>query len=279
MKYLITGGTGTFGKAFMKRLLSTDGVEEIRLFSRDEAKQWEMKQTVKDSRVRYFIGDVRNKASLRDAIMGVDVVFHAAAMKHVWSCEQFPEEAFRTNVDGTLNVIDMAIVYRVGKFILLSSDKAVFPTGVMGMTKALAEKAMIAKSRNSLNTTLCAVRFGNLIDSRGNVVEVWNGQRFRNEPLTVTEPSATRFFMTTEQAMDTVSHAVMIGENGEIMLPECKAASMMDLHEAYKSMWQYDKVSFTGMGDGEKLHEWLDEETCSRQAKKFLKSELMEMMI
>ena len=279
MKYLITGGTGTFGKAFMKRLLSTDGVEEIRLFSRDEAKQWEMKQTVKDSRVRYFIGDVRNKASLRDAIMGVDVVFHAAAMKHVWSCEQFPEEAFRTNVDGTLNVIDMAIVYRVGKFILLSSDKAVFPTGVMGMTKALAEKGDDSQKPQLIKHDFVRGTVRQPHRQSGNVVEVWNGQRFRNEPLTVTEPSATRFFMTTEQAMDTVSHAVMIGENGEIMLPECKAASMMDLHEAYKSMWQYDKVSFTGMGDGEKLHEWLDEETCSRQAKKFLKSELMEMMI
>ena len=279
MKYLITGGTGTFGRAFMGRLLKTDGVDEIRIFSRDEAKQWEMKHSVKDDRVRYYIGDVRNKSSLRDAIMGVDVVFHAAAMKHVWSCEQFPEEAFKTNVDGTLNVIDMAIVYRVGKFILLSSDKAVFPTGVMGMTKALAEKAMIAKSRNSLDTTLCAVRFGNIIDSRGNVIDVWNGQRLRGEALTVTEPSATRFFMTTEEAMNTVAHAVMIGASGEITLPECKAASMMELHEAYKSLWDYDRVEFTGMTAGEKLHEWLDDETCSWHAKKLTKSELKGMIV
>ena len=203
MIYLITGGTGTFGQALLRRLLNSD-VTEIRIFSRDESKQFEMQQEIRDGRVTYWIGDIRHGSSLNLAMHGVDYVFHAAAMKHVWSCEQFPLEAVATNVHGTSNVIEACIRARVKKFILLSSDKAVYPVGVMGITKALAEKIMISRSKTSGETILCGVRFGNLINSRGSVLGVWRKQMADGVPCTLTDPNATRFIMTVEQAMDLV---------------------------------------------------------------------------
>lgn len=277
MIYLITGGTGTFGQALTRRLLSMDFIDEIRILSRDEAKQWQMQKEIKDNRVKYYIGDVRDASSLQDAFKNVDAVFHAAAMKHVWSCEQFPAEAIRTNALGAANCLDVAIKSEVQRFVLLSSDKAVFPTGAMGMTKAIAEKLVLSRCNNGV-TDIVVTRFGNLIDSRGNVIEAWNLARSKGEELILTEGAATRFFMTVDEAMDLVSGAILEGEDGEVIIPECKAAWMIDLLEAYTEKYDYHKMKAIGLTQGEKLHEWLDEDTCSHHAKKYSQNELMQMI-
>lgn len=272
MIYLITGGTGTFGRAMVERLLKTDA-EEIRVFSRDEAKQHTMKLEIKDDRVKYFIGDVRNRDSLTAAIWNVDYVFHAAAMKHVWSCEQFPWEAILTNVLGTKCVIEACHMANVKKFILLSSDKAVYPSSVMGMTKALAEKLLCLKG----STTLCGVRFGNLINSRGSVIEVWKRQKERGESYTVTDLNATRFISTIEQAVNHVMDIFDTGFNDVVYPLRTEATTVRNLLLAFSNKL-YTDVNETGLQPGEKMHEWLDEYTCSDRAAQYTPDELKEMI-
>jgi UDP-N-acetylglucosamine 4,6-dehydratase len=273
MIYLITGGTGTFGQALLRRLLNSEA-KEIRVFSRDESKQFDMKQEIKDERVKYFIGDVRNPASLTEAMQGVDYVFHAAAMKHVWSCEQFPMEAVATNVQGTANVIEAAIQAKVKKFILLSSDKAVYPVGVMGATKFLAEKLLNRKSE----TVLCGVRFGNLINSRGSVLGVWRKQLSDGVPCTLTDPNATRFVMTVEQAMDLVMEVFEEGVNGEMYIYEAKTCTVGELFNALSGFGYRERVKITGLQPGEKMHEYLTEEMCSENAERLTETELKQMI-
>ena len=275
MKYLITGGTGTFGRALTDRLISFEDATEIRIFSRDEAKQHDMMQEITDSRVKYFIGDVRNRESLKEPMRGVDYVFHAAAMKHVWSCEQFPLEAFATNVTGTANTIDAAIEAGVKKYILLSSDKAVYPVGVMGATKFLAERVLLSKMFNT-TTTMYGVRFGNLINSRGSVVGVWRKQLSKGRSCAMTDPSATRFIMTIEQALDLVERVFHNDEPGEIKIYEAKACTVRDLFIAVTGT--NDNYRIIGLQPGEKKHEWLTEELCSEDAERFTIDELRAML-
>jgi UDP-glucose 4-epimerase len=275
MIYLITGGTGTFGQALLRRLLNTDATE-IRVFSRDEQKQHEMQQEIKDERVTYWIGDVRHGSSLTVAMQGVDYVFHAAALKHVGSCEQFPLEAVATNVHGTANVIEACIRAKVKKFILLSSDKAVYPVGVMGITKALAEKVMVNRSKTSGETILCGVRFGNLINSRGSVLGIWRKQIADGEPCTLTDPNATRFIMTIEQAMDLVMQVFVTGKQGEIEIYPAKTCTVLELFKAVSQNGRPYK--FTGLRLGEKLHEYLTEDLCSETAERFTDVELFTLI-
>lgn len=273
MIYLITGGTGTFGRALLSRLLESD-VKEIRIFSRDEAKQHEMKQEIKDKRVKYYIGDVRNAASLTEPVRGVDYVFHAAAMKHVWSCEQFPIESIATNVIGTVNVIDAAIAAGAKKFILLSSDKAVYPVGVMGACKFLAEKVMQSKVNG--NTILCGVRFGNLINSRGSVIGVWRKQIESAKPCTLTAPNATRFIMTVDQALSLIEDVIENGEDGKIYAYPAKACTVRDLYMAVSDNHQTYRI--IGLQPGEKMHEYLSEELSSDKAEKLSIDEIKAML-
>lgn len=288
MIYLITGGTGTFGQALLKRLLNSSKfvtdkfsgetmlnvnyATEIRVFSRDETKQFFMKQEIKDERVKYFIGDVRNPESLTEPMQGVDYVFHAAAMKHVWSCEQFPLEAMATNVTGTANVINEAIKAKVKKLVLLSSDKAVFPVGVMGATKFMAEKLIKRKSE----TVLCAVRFGNLINSRGSVLGVWRKQMAAGEPCTLTDPDATRFIMTLEQAMDTVERVIKDCTPGSINHYLAKSCTVRELFMAVSE--NRHPYKFIGLQPGEKKHEYLTEDYCSETAPRLTLNEIKEMI-
>jgi UDP-N-acetylglucosamine 4,6-dehydratase/5-epimerase len=273
MIYLITGGTGTFGRALLGRLLNSDATE-IRIFSRDESKQHEMKQEIKDNRVTYWIGDVRNPESLIEVMQGVDYVFHAAAMKHVWSCEEFPMESIATNVIGTANVIEAAIRAKVYKFILLSSDKAVYPVGVMGACKFLAEKVMLSKAKGK--TILCGVRFGNLIDSRGSVLGVWRKQIAAGQACTLTDPNATRFIMSLDQAMDLVEYMIDEGKQGEIKVYEAKTCTVRELYMAVSG--NKNSYKFIGLQPGEKMHEYLTEDLSSETAERFTYDELKEMI-
>jgi UDP-N-acetylglucosamine 4,6-dehydratase len=275
MIYLLTGGTGTFGQALLRRLLNSD-VKEIRVFSRDEQKQHEMKQEIRDFRVTYWIGDVRNPASLTDAMRGVNYIFHTAAMKHVGSCEDFPLESIATNVIGTANVIDAAISANVYKFILLSSDKAVYPVGVMGACKFLAERVMLSKSKHS-KTILCGVRFGNLINSRGSVLGVWRKQLENGIPCTLTDPDATRFIMTIEQAMDLVMEMFDTGDQGEIKVFNAKVSTVMQLYKAFLN-GRPMVYKIIGLQTGEKMHEYLTEDICSEKSERLSETELKSML-
>lgn len=256
---LITGGTGSFGNAVLKRYLAT-GIREIRIFSRDEKKQDDMRQIYKDPKIRYYIGDVRDRGSVDYAMRGVDFVFHAAALKQVPSCEFFPMEAIRTNVIGCENVIDSAICYGIAKVIVLSTDKAVYPINAMGISKAMSEKVMIAKSRNlkGTGTTLCGTRYGNVMASRGSVIPLFVDQIKKGEPITITDPKMTRFMMTLQDAVTLVEYAFEHGENGDIFVQKAPAATiemlmkaLMELHHA-KS-----EIKVIGTRHGEKLYETL----------------------
>jgi UDP-N-acetylglucosamine 4,6-dehydratase/5-epimerase len=273
MIYLITGATGTFGRALISRLLESNQTAEIRAFSRDEQKQFDMQQEIKDSRVTYWIGDVRNPASLKAPMQGVDYVFHAAAMKHVGSCEAFPLEAIATNVQGTANVIEAAIEAKVYKLILLSSDKAVYPVGVMGACKFLAERILLSKVNKT--TILCGVRFGNLINSRGSVVWVWRKQLL-NGVCTLTDPDATRFIMTIEQALDLVMFMFDEGKSGEIKVYEAKTCTVRELFMAVSGNEHPYKI--TGLRPGEKKHEYLTEDLSSETGERFTIEQLKEML-
>jgi UDP-N-acetylglucosamine 4,6-dehydratase len=256
---LITGGTGSFGNAVLRRFLNT-GIGEIRIFSRDEKKQDDMRQFYKNEKIKYFIGDVRNRQSIDYAMQGVDYVFHASALKQVPSCEFFPAEAVRTNVLGCENVLDSSIQYNIKKVIVLSTDKAVYPINAMGMSKALSEKIMVAKSRNLNGTgiTLCGTRYGNVMASRGSVIPLFVNQIKNNLPVTITDPAMTRFMMTLEDAVELVAYAFKNGNNGDIFVQKSPAATIADLAQALKELYNAkQEINIIGTRHGEKLFETL----------------------
>ena len=256
---LITGGTGTFGNALLRRFLSED-VREIRVFSRDEAKQHEMRITYDDPRLSFFIGDVRRPKSLYDALEGADYVFHAAALKHVPSCEFCPMEALLTNAVGTENVLDAAIAAHVERIVVLSTDKAAYPVCAMGISKALMEKLTIAKSHTAASHGCTAVitRCGNLLASRGSVIPLFISQIRAGKPLTVTDPEMTRFIMSIERAVELVLFALEQGHPGDLFVPKVPTATIGLLVRALKRIFQVNnQVEIIGMRPGEKAHETL----------------------
>lgn len=256
---LITGGTGSFGNAVLRRFLDTD-IREIRIFSRDEKKQDDMRQFYSNPKIKYFIGDVRDIRSIDNAMKGVDYVFHAAALKQVPSCEFFPAEAVRTNVLGCENVLDSAQSHHVKKVIVLSTDKAVYPINAMGMTKALSEKVMVAKSRNlnGSGTIFCGTRYGNVMASRGSVIPLFVNQMKLNHPITVTDPNMTRFMMSLESAVDLVLFAFKNGGNGDIFVMKSPATTIAILAQAIKELYKSaSEIKVIGSRHGEKLFETL----------------------
>lgn len=256
---MITGGTGSFGNAVLSRFLSTN-VREIRIFSRDEKKQEDMRIALNDSKLKFYIGDVRDQDSIREALHGVDYVFHAAALKQVPSCEFYPMEAVRTNVLGTENVLNAAISNRVKRVVILSTDKAVYPINAMGLSKAMMEKLMVAKSRMRLDgeTVLCATRYGNVMASRGSVIPLFVSQIKEGQPLTVTDPNMTRFLMSLEDSVDLVLHAFEHGSQGDIFVQKAPASTVGDLAQALKDIFQSDNpIRIIGTRHGEKLYESL----------------------
>lgn len=258
-KILITGGTGSFGNAVLQRFLHTD-IEEIRVFSRDEKKQEDMRLELNSSKVKFYIGDVRESTGLKDAMHGVDYVFHAAALKQVPSCEFYPMEAVRTNILGTENVLNAAIETGVRRVIVLSTDKAVYPINAMGISKAMMEKLMVAKSRNlfSTETVLCGTRYGNVMASRGSVIPLFVRQIREGKPLTVTDPNMTRFLMSLEDAVDLVLYAYEHGGQGDIFVQKAPASTIMDLAVAMKELFgANNEVRIIGTRHGEKLYETL----------------------
>ena len=255
---LITGGTGTFGNAVLQRYLETD-IAEIRIFSRDEKKQDDMRRRWADPRIKFYIGDVRNEQSLRDTMAGVDIVFHAAALKQVPSCEFFPIEAVRTNVLGAESVLNAAIGAGVQRVIVLSTDKAVYPINAMGISKAMMEKLAVAKSRVAGKTTvICCTRYGNVMASRGSVVPHFIRQIQSGQPLTVTDPNMTRFMMSIEGAVDLVLWAFAHGNPGDTFVQKAPAATLDTLARALKLVFQASNpVQVIGTRHGEKLYETL----------------------
>jgi UDP-N-acetylglucosamine 4,6-dehydratase/5-epimerase len=256
---LITGGTGSFGNAVLKRFLKTD-IREIRIFSRDEKKQDDMRQYYNDPKIKYYIGDVRTFESINSAMKGVDYVFQAAALKQVPSCEFFPIEAVRTNVLGCENVLNAAIENNVARVIVLSTDKAVYPINAMGMSKALSEKVMVAKSR-SLNGTgmvFCGTRYGNVMASRGSVIPLFVDQIKNGHPLTITDPDMTRYMMTLDDAVDLVLFAFKNGNPGDIFVQKSPAATIEVLAKALLELYKADNpIKIIGTRHGEKLYETL----------------------
>lgn len=256
---MITGGTGSFGNTVLKRFLSTD-VGEIRIFSRDEKKQEDMRIELANDKVKFYIGDVRDYDSLSQAMDGVDYIFHAAALKQVPSCEFYPMEAVRTNVLGTENVLNAAIANKVKRVVVLSTDKAVYPINAMGISKAMAEKLLVAKSRmlGSSNTVICATRYGNVMASRGSVIPLFINQLRSGEPLTVTDPHMTRFLMSLEDSVDLVLHAFEHGRQGDIFIQKAPASTLADLAQALKELFGRDNpTKIIGTRHGEKLYESL----------------------
>lgn len=255
---LITGGTGSFGNAVVRRFLDTD-IKEIRIFSRDEKKQDDMRKYYKNPKLKFYIGDVRNYDSLIDAFRGVDYVFHAAALKQVPSCEFYPMEAVRTNVIGTENVLNASINAGVKKVICLSTDKAVYPINAMGITKALMEKVAIAKSRADNGTTICITRYGNVMASRGSVIPLFINQIRNNEPITITDPNMTRFMMSLDEAVDLVLYAFENGSNGDIFVQKAPAATIGVLAESIRKLLNKPEheIKIIGTRHGEKLYETL----------------------
>ncbi|KDE46150.1 nucleoside-diphosphate sugar epimerase/dehydratase [Geobacillus sp. CAMR5420] len=256
---LITGGTGSFGHAVLKRFLYTD-IGEIRIFSRDEKKQDDMRKELKSDKVKFFIGDVRDYNSVAAAMHGVDYVFHAAALKQVPSCEFFPMEAVKTNVIGTENVLNAAIAHGVKKVICLSTDKAVYPINAMGISKAMMEKVMVAKSRtvSPEKTIICGTRYGNVMCSRGSVIPLFIQQIKKGEPLTVTDPNMTRFLMSLENAVELVLFAFENANQGDIFVQKAPASTIGDLAQAVKEIFNADnEIRIIGTRHGEKLYETL----------------------
>ncbi len=288
---MITGGTGSFGNAVLKRFLRTD-IGEIRIFSRDEKKQDDMrheyqaKYAADANKIKFYIGDVRSKSTLKSAVRGVDYIFHAAALKQVPSCEFFPMEAVKTNVIGTDNVLDAAIDAGVKCVICLSTDKAAYPINAMGISKALEEKIAVAKSRNSLNTRICCTRYGNVMCSRGSVIPLWIDQIRAGQPITLTEPSMTRFIMSLEEAVDLVLFAFEHGQNGDILVQKAPACTIQTQAEAvcelFADQWGMsvpesvegtgpveptakDAIKVIGIRHGEKMYETLlTKEECAK---------------
>ncbi|MCR5789003.1 MAG: polysaccharide biosynthesis protein [Lachnospiraceae bacterium] len=264
---LITGGTGSFGNAVLNRFLETD-IGEIRIFSRDEKKQDDMRHLYNNAKIKYYIGDVRNIQSVRDAMHGVDYIFHAAALKQVPSCEFFPMEAVRTNVIGTDNVLTAAIEAGVKKVICLSTDKAAYPVNAMGTSKAMMEKVFVAKSRtvDPERTLICGTRYGNVMCSRGSVIPLFIEQIKEGKPLTVTEPSMTRFIMSLEEAVELVLFAFENAEAGDIMVQKAPACTIEVLAQAVKDLFHAEnEVRIIGIRHGEKMYETLlTNEECAR---------------
>jgi len=256
---LITGGTGSFGNAVLKRFLGTD-VKEIRIFSRDEKKQEDMRIALKSDKLKFYIGDVRDYSSIDFALKGVDYVFHAAALKQVPSCEFYPMEAVRTNILGAENVLNAAIANQVKRVIVLSTDKAVYPINAMGLSKAMMEKLMVAKSRSSevTGTTFCATRYGNVMASRGSVIPLFVQQIKEGKPLTITDPSMTRFLMSLEDSVDLVLYAFGHGISGDTFVQKAPASTIQDLAVAIKQIFNADnEIRLIGTRHGEKLYESL----------------------
>ena len=258
---LITGGTGSFGNAVLKRFLNTDHFSEIRIFSRDEKKQDDMRHEIQNGKVKFYIGDVRDKRSVDSAMRGVDYVFHAAALKQVPSCEFFPMQAVRTNVIGTENVLDSAAEHGVKNVVVLSTDKAAYPINAMGISKAMMEKVAIAKARSlgeNPETTICVTRYGNVMASRGSVIPLWIDQIKAGNPITITDPNMTRYMMTLDDAVDLVLYAFENGNSGDLFVQKAAAATLSVLAQALKEMLQADnEVRVIGTRHGEKLYETL----------------------
>lgn len=254
---MITGGTGSFGNAVLRRFLHTE-IGEVRIFSRDEKKQEDMRTELKNKKVRFFLGDVRDYGNVRDAMKGVDYVFHAAALKQVPSCEFYPVEALRTNVIGTENVLQAAIETDVNRVVFLSTDKAVYPINAMGLSKAMAEKVVMAKSRDAGDTILCVTRYGNVMGSRGSVIPLFMHQIKSGLPITVTDPKMTRFLMSLEDSVELVVHAYQYSKPGDIFVQKAPAATMADLAVALKELFGANNpVKVIGTRHGEKLFETL----------------------
>ena len=269
---LITGGTGSFGNAVLNRFLRTD-IGEIRIFSRDEKKQDDMRHELQAKhpenakKVKFYIGDVRNPQSIRDAMPGVDYIFHAAALKQVPSCEFFPMEAVRTNVIGTDNVLTAAIEAGVECVICLSTDKAAYPINAMGITKAIEEKVAVAKSRNSGKTKICCTRYGNVMCSRGSVIPLWIDQIRSGNPITITEPKMTRFIMSLEEAVDLVLFAFEHGENGDLLIQKAPACTIGTQAQAVCELFggKKEDIKVIGIRHGEKMYETLlTNEECAK---------------
>jgi len=254
---LITGGTGSFGNAVLDRFLGSD-IKEIRIFSRDEKKQHDMRVHYNNSKIKFYIGDVRNENSLRDAMIGVDYVFHAAALKQVPSCEFYPMEAVQTNILGTENVLNAAIWNDVKKVVCLSTDKAVYPINAMGASKAMMEKVFVAKSRNSKNTIITGTRYGNVMASRGSVIPHFIDQIKSGKPITVTDPDMTRFMMTLDHAVELVLYAFNNGESGDIFVQKSPAITIGELAKSLKNIFKSEvEIKNIGIRHAEKMHETL----------------------
>ncbi len=259
---LITGGTGSFGNAVLNRFLNTDYFKEIRVFSRDEKKQDDMRNRLNNPKLRFYIGDVRNYDSIEKAMRGVDYVFHAAALKQVPSCEFFPLEATKTNVFGTQNVIDAAEFNKVKKVICLSTDKAAYPINAMGISKALMEKVAVAASRNLTKTTVCLTRYGNVMGSRGSVIPLFIKQLKEGNDLTITDPKMTRFLMSLNEAVELVLFAFENGNPGDLFVNKAPASNIGDLAQALREMFNSNNnIRIIGTRHGEKLYETL----CTRE--------------
>ncbi|MBS4040180.1 MAG: polysaccharide biosynthesis protein [Flavobacteriales bacterium] len=259
---LITGGTGSFGNAVLQRFLHTDHFSEIRIFSRDEKKQDDMRNLLKSPKLKFYIGDVRDFDSVEPATRGVDFIFHAAALKQVPSCEFFPMQAVKTNVEGTQNVIRAAASNGVKKVICLSTDKAAYPINAMGVSKAMMEKVAIAEARNLTNTTVCLTRYGNVMASRGSVIPLFINQIKSGLPLTITDPNMTRFLMSLHDAVELVLFAFEHGNPGDLFVNKAPAATIGDLAKALMELAKADnEIKIIGTRHGEKLYETL----CTRE--------------
>jgi len=256
---LITGGTGSFGTAVLNRFINSD-LREIRIFSRDEKKQDDLRNKLKNPKVKFYIGNVRDYRSVVNVVKGVDYIFHAAALKQVPSCEFFPVEAVKTNILGTENVLEAAMAHNVKRVVILSTDKAVYPINAMGISKALMEKVMIAKARNpnGSGTIMCGTRYGNVMASRGSVIPLFVQQIKDKKPITITDPNMTRFMMTLEEAVDLVVYAFENGNPGDIFVQKSPAATIRTLAEALKELYDSKKeIKIIGTRHGEKLYETL----------------------
>jgi UDP-N-acetylglucosamine 4,6-dehydratase/5-epimerase len=265
---LITGGTGSFGNTVLKRFLCTD-ISEIRIFSRDEKKQDDMRKRYNDPRLKFYIGDVRDYQSVLSAVRGVDYIYHSAALKQVPSCEFHPMEAVKTNIFGTENVLEAAIVSRVKRVVCLSTDKAVYPINAMGISKAMMEKVMVAKSRSSTETVICGTRYGNVMASRGSVIPLFISQIRSGQPISLTDSNMTRFMMSLDDAVDLVLYAFEKGNPGDIFVQKAPAATIGVLAQAIKEILGVldHEVRVIGTRHGEKLHETLlsrEEMACAK---------------
>ena len=267
---LITGGTGSFGTAVLNRFLKTDHFKEIRIFSRDEKKQDDMRNLYRDDKIKYYIGDVRDFTSVEPATRGVDYIFHAAALKQVPSCEFFPMQAVKTNVEGTQNVIRAAAANKVKKMICLSTDKAAYPINAMGISKAMMEKVAVAEARNLTDTVVCLTRYGNVMASRGSVIPLFLNQIQKGEAITITDPNMSRFFMSLDDAVDLVLFAFENGNSGDLFVNKAPAGSIGNLAKALMEIsGKETSIKIIGTRHGEKLYETL----CTRE--EMLKAEDM----